>query len=46
MDGKESDMYRYFVNQLEKGFLALRKNVKTITLLLKIMESNTDLPCF
>jgi phosphatidylinositol 4-kinase len=46
MDGKNSDLFRYYKLLLERGFNVLKKYVDEIVNIILIMQLESDLYCF
>ncbi|CAB3379442.1 Hypothetical predicted protein [Cloeon dipterum] len=46
MGGEESDMFRYFKLLILQGLLAARKHMDNLLILVEIMRSGSQLPCF
>jgi hypothetical protein len=46
LDGKQSDLFRYFKNLIVRGFFEIRKHVDSLIYLIKLMMKESDLPCF
>ncbi len=46
LDGRGSDLFRYFESLLLKGFVAARKHRDSICMLVEVMQAESTLPCF
>ena len=46
LDGINSEMYKYFITILTKGFLEIRKYFDSFVKVIEIMGNNPDMPCF
>jgi len=46
MNGKNSDLFRYFKLLLERGFNVLKKYVDEIVNIIQIIQLESDLYCF
>ena len=46
LDGINSEMYKYFITILTKGFLEIRKYFDSFVKVIEIMGNNSDMPCF
>ena len=46
LDGINSEMYKYFLSILTKGFLEIRKYYDSFVKVIEIMGKKSDMPCF
>jgi phosphatidylinositol 4-kinase len=46
LDGINSEMYKYFLSILTKGFLEIRKYFDSFVKVIEIMGIKSDMPCF
>ena len=46
LDGINSEMYKYFISILTKGFLEVRKYFDSFVKVIEIMGKKSDMPCF
>lgn len=46
MGGIDSELYRYFIIQIAKGFMALRKHIDNLVSIINIMKKGCKMPCF
>ena len=46
LDGINSEIYKYFISILTKGFLEIRKYFDSFVKIIDIMTKNSDMPCF